>query len=158
MLPMTIDAYKRELLYRKAHGNGLRDKHEKKLEFLLGAELESTVSLSLAETDNIIINLVKSQNVFTEHAEFATLDECIKYYSSRATVGEYYLLLDEDWRYCGACIARNLKLNPGYDFNKFRSDEIRLISTDFCTEIAIDYTETHAKDLFECRISRYVPA
>lgn len=155
---MSIAPYKRDLLYRKAQGNSLRERYKEKLNLLLGTALQDTLFLNLIETDEIIKNLLERKKILTEHAEFATLDECIKHYLSREIVSECYLLLDGEWRYCGAYLCRNFNFNPEFDFNKFQSDEIRLISTDFVTEIAIDYSESYSKTLIEFRISKYAPA
>lgn len=155
---MIIDPYQKELLYRKAQGNGLRVRYKEKLSALLGIDPENMLFLNLSETDNIIKSLVKRKSIFTYDAEFSTLDECMTHYSSKTFDCEYYLLLDEDWRYCGACVARNANLNPKYDFNRFQSDEIRLISTDFNMKITIDYAEFYDEDFLELRISRYAPA
>jgi hypothetical protein len=138
MLPMIIAPYKRDLLYRKAQGNSLRERYKEKLNFLLGTAPQDALFLSLIETDEIIKNLLERKKILTENAE------C-------------YLLLDGDWRYCGAYLCRNFNFNPEFDFNKFQSDEIRLISTDFVTEIAIDYSETYSETLIEFRISKYAP-
>lgn len=152
---MIIDPYKRELLYRKAQGNSLHERYKQKLKFLLGAAPEERLFLSLAETDNIINTLGKNEKISSEDAEFSVLDECLKHCLSKAVGGDYYLLMDEDWRYCGAYIVRNFNLNMEFDFNKHQSDEVRLISTDFGTDITIDYTESYNEDLFEFRVGKY---
>src|ERR1700712_2364869 len=107
MLPMIIDPYQRELLYRKAQGNSLRARYKEKLSSLLGIDPEDMLFLSLSETDYIVKKLVQRKNIFTEDAEFSTLSECMKHYSSKTIDCEYYLLLNEEWRYCGAYVARN---------------------------------------------------
>lgn len=90
-----------------------------------------------------------------ENVRFSVLDECLKHCLSKAVGGDYYLLMDEDWRYCGAYIIRNFNLNMEFDFNKHQSDEVRLISTDLGTDITIDYTESYNEDLFEFRVGKY---
>lgn len=155
---MIIDPYKREVLYRKAYGSSLREKYKEKLYALLGTKPEDALFLDLPNTDNLIINLAKTKKTFTQISEFSTLDQCIDHYLSHAVAGKYYLLLDDDWRYCGAYIASNYNLNAGFDFNTYQSDEVRLISTDLITEIALDYTKIHKADVFDCRISKYAPA
>lgn len=152
---MTIDPYKKELLYRKAHGNSLRERYKQKLKFLIGIDPEDRLFLSLTETDNIINKLVKNENTFSENTEFSVLYECLRHCLSKANGGDYYLLMDEDWRYCGAYIVRNFNLNMDFEFNKHQSDEVRLISTDLSTEITIDYTESYSEDLYEFRVGKY---
>lgn len=152
---MTTDPYKKELLYRKAHGNSLREKYKQKLKLLLGIDPEDRLFLSLPETDNIINKIIKNENTFSENTEFSDLYECLRYCLSKAIGGDYYVLMDEDWRYCGAYVVCNFNLNMEFEFNKYQSDEVRLISTDLSTEITIDYTESYNEDLFEFRVGRY---
>lgn len=66
---------------------------------------------------------------------------------SKAVGGDYYLLMDEDWRYCGAYIVRNFSLDMEFDFNKHQSDEVRLINTDLSAEMTIDYTAGYNEGL-----------
>ncbi len=72
---MIIDPYQKELLYRKAQGNGLRVRYKEKLSALLGIDPENMLLLNLSETDNIIKSLVKRKNICTYDAEFSTLNE-----------------------------------------------------------------------------------
>jgi hypothetical protein len=155
---MNVDPFKRELQYRKAHGNSLREKYKQKLKCLLGADPEEKLFLSLAETDKTVTKLVKSGNIFSEDAEFSALAECLKYFLSKAVGGDYYLLMDEDWRYCGAYIVRNFSLDMEFDFNKHQSDEVRLINTDLSAEMTIDYTAGYNEDLFDFRVGKYALA
>ena len=155
MLPVTIDPYKRRLLYRKAHGNSLRERYNEKLKFLLGADPEERLFLSLRETDNIINRLEKNNKISSEDAEFFVLDECLKHFLSKAAGGDYYLLMDEGWQYCGAYVVRNFDLDMEFEFNKHQSDEVRLISTDLSSEITIDYAESYNEDVLEFRFAQY---
>jgi hypothetical protein len=158
MLPMIIDTYKKELLYRKAHGNSLRKRYKEKLQFLLGTDPEDRLFLSLAETDDIINKLLRNENIFSENAEFSVMDECLMHCLSEVTGGDYYLLMDEGWRYCGAYIVRDFNLNMEFEFTKHQSDEIRLVGTDFSKEITIDYTESRNEDLCEFCVNKYALA
>lgn len=152
---MSVDGYKRELLYRKAHGKSLISLYKTKLSLLLGTQPDDTLFLSLSETDDVIKKLMQRKSLSTENAEFTTLSECLKCYSTRVIDGEYVLLLDEDWRYCGAYRVRNVTINADFDFNRLQSDEIRLISEDLRAEIAIDYCEFYNEEIFELRITNY---
>jgi hypothetical protein len=51
--------------------------------------------------------------------------------------------------------VRNVTINADFDFNRLQSDEIRLISEDLRTEIAIDYSEFYNEKIFELRITKY---
>lgn len=67
---MNIDPYKRELLYRKAHGNSLRERYKQKLKFFLGIDPEERHFLSLTETDSIINKLVKKKKYLWKMLDF----------------------------------------------------------------------------------------
>lgn len=109
----------------------------------------------MTETDNIINKLVKDEEITLENAEFSVLDECLKHFLSKAVGDDYYLLIDEDWRYYGAYTVRGLILNMEFEFNKYQSDEVRLISIDLSAEISIDYIESYNEKPFEFRVSKY---
>jgi hypothetical protein len=66
------------------------------------------------------------------------------------------LLMDENWKYCGAYrIENDFSFNAEFDFDKSKSDEIRLISTDFSAQISIDYSENCGEKNFELCIKKY---
>lgn len=111
--------------------------------------------MSLTETDNIINKLVKNEEISLENAKFSVLDECLKHFLLKAVGDDYYLLIDEDWRYCGAYTVRGLILNMEFEFNKYQSDEVRLISADLSAEITIDYIESYNEKPFEFRVRKY---
>ncbi len=156
---MIDQSYKRELLYRKALGKIVFHLYKGKIQFLLDKEVNDSLFLDLFQTDCLITKLTEGIKISTEHFEFATTRKCFEFVSSTIIAGNYFLLIDADWRYCGAYTHEVPPiLNPTFDFNKFHSDEIRLISADFSTEITIDYSDTHNTKLFELRICKYHPA
>lgn len=153
---MNINSYKREILYRKAQGKNLFVRYKEKINFLLGLQADETLLLSLPETDNIISELKKKRQIFCERIEFASVTECFSFTSSQIEDRKYYLLMDEDWKYCGAYkIENDFSLSAEFDFDKFKSDEIRLISTDFSAQISIDYSESYGEKIFEFCIRKY---
>jgi hypothetical protein len=159
MLPVIDQSYKRELLYRKARGKTAFNTYKAKIQFLLNKEVDDSLFLDLIETDRLITRLTEGIKISTEHFEFTTMRNCFEFASPKITTGSYFVLLDADWRYCGAYAHDGIPIfNSTFDFNKFYSDEIRLISTDFSTEITIDYSDTHNAKLFELRLSKYHPA
>uniref|UniRef100_A0A7C1WTL2 Uncharacterized protein n=1 Tax=Pseudomonas graminis TaxID=158627 RepID=A0A7C1WTL2_9PSED len=110
---MTIDPYKRGLLYRKAHGNSLRERYKEKLRFMLGVDPEERYFLSLAETDDVINSYKNWKNIFGR-CRIYVLDECLKHFLSKAVGGDYYLLMDEGWRYCGAYSKVTMKISLSF--------------------------------------------
>jgi hypothetical protein len=156
MLPMIINSYKREILYRKAQGRGLLARNKEKINLLLGLQADETRFLSLPETDNIISELKKKRQIFCELIEFSSVTECFKFTSSQIEDRKYYLLMDEDWKYCGAYkIENDFSFSAEFDFDKSKSDEIRLNSIDFSAQISIDYSESCGEKNFEVRIRKY---
>lgn len=49
-----------------------------------------------------------------------------------------YLLIDEEWEFCGMYKINN-EFSSDYDFDKLKSDEIRVIPYDLSFQIQIDY-------------------
>jgi hypothetical protein len=132
---------------------------KKKILFLLDKEVDDSLFLDLIETDSLITRLTEGIKISAEDVEFATTRKCFEFVSSKIIAGHYFLLLDADWKYCGAYKHEDPPiLNPTFDFNKFHSDEIRLISADFSTEITIDYSDAHNTKLFELRTCKYHPS
>lgn len=159
MPPVTDQSYRRELLYRKARGKIVFHLYKEKIQLLLDKEINDSLFLDLLQKDCLITKLTEGIKISTEHFEFATTGKCFEFASPKITTGSYFILIDADWRYCGAYMHEDPPiLNPTFDFNKFHSDEIRLISADFSTEITIDYSDTHNTKLFELRICKYHPA
>lgn len=156
---MIAQSYKRELLYRKAREKIVCHLYKEKIQFLLDKEIDDSLFLNLIETDSLITRLAEGIKISTEHVEFANMRKCFEFASSKIIDGNYFLLLDADWRCCGAYAHEGPPiLNPAFDFNKLYSDEIRLIIADFSTEINIDYSDTHDAKVFEVRICKYHPA
>lgn len=153
---MTTDSYKREILYRKTQGRSLFARNKEKINVLLGLQADETLFLSLPETDNIISELKKKRQIFCELIEFSSVTECAKFTSSKIEDRKYYLLVDEDWKYCGAYkIENDFSFSAEFDFDKYKSDEIRLISNDFSAQVSIDYSESCGQKSFELRIRKY---
>jgi hypothetical protein len=153
---VIAQSYKRELLYRKACGKIVSHLHKEKILFLLDKEVDDSLFLDLIEMDSLITRLTEGIKISAEDAEFATTRKCFQFLSPHIIAGNYFVLLDADWEYCGAYAHEGLPIiNQIFDFNKFYSDEIRLISADFSTEITIDYSDTHNAKLLELRLRKY---
>lgn len=153
---MNTDSYKREILYRKAQGKILLGQYKEKINFLLKLHVNEILLLSLPETDAIISELKRKREILCERIEFASITECFDFASSKIEDHKYYLLMDEDWKYCGAYkIESDASLNTEFDLDKINSDEIRLINTDLSTQISIDYSESCGERLFELCIRKY---
>lgn len=153
---MIIDPYTRELLYRKAQYKSRLGRYSEKTSLLLEHPFDEELLLSLPATDTIISDLKCRREIFRELAEFSSIAECLRFASSKMDDREYYLLIDEDWKFCGAYKVKNsVRLCTGFDFDATNSDEIRLISTDLTVQISIDYSVTGFDKTLDCCIKRY---
>ncbi|WP_033569739.1 hypothetical protein [Dickeya undicola] len=150
-----IDSYKRELLYRKAHGKVIFDKLKEKLSLLFPDEDDFTF-LSLKETDEIVFHVNEKNILIEDERAFLSYFESIGYLNGNLRLCDYYLLLDEDWKYCGAIVLKSgFKISENFDFDEVTSDEIRLISCDLKEKISLDYSNSIGNEPFECRFIRY---
>ncbi|WPD76849.1 hypothetical protein OGM23_05690 [Dickeya fangzhongdai] len=150
-----IDSYKREVLYRKAHGKVIFDKLKEKLSLLLPDE-EDFIFLSLKETDEIILSVNDKSISIEDEQGFSSYSESLGYLNSNLKSCDYYLLLDEDWKYCGAVLLKSgFAISENFDFDKVTSDEIRLISFDLNEKVSLDYSNSVDNEPFECRFIRY---
>ncbi|PMW96378.1 hypothetical protein C1X59_24500 [Pseudomonas sp. FW215-R2] len=153
---MNIDHYKREILYRKSQGKRKLSQYQIKIESLLRRSFDELLLLSLAETDNIIAGLMAMHEVSCVRKEYLLSADAFNFVLSVVEDKKYYLLIDEDWKCCGAYMAESAaSLCASFDFDETTSDEIRLISTDLSTQISIDYSETCGEKVFECCVKVY---
>ncbi|BBP71206.1 hypothetical protein PHLH6_32100 [Pseudomonas sp. Seg1] len=153
---MNIDPYKRQILYRKAQGKKVLSQYQMKMASLVGLSFDESLLLSLPETDSIIAVLMAAREISCVRKEYSLSVEALSFAFSAIENQKYYLLVDEDWKYCGAYVVESgVLLCTGFDFDKTRSDEIRLISDDFSTQVSIDYSETCGEKIFECCIKKY---
>ena len=155
---MKIDPYKRELLYRKAQGKKIMDAFEQKISQLFPKKCMECVLLDLTETDKIIENIKALRTFHSQNSDFTSFNDCIEFIEPEIYNREYYALIDDDWKYCGALkVGIGILPNAKYNFNENTSDEIRLIAADFTTQVCIDYTDDFDCELFECSIKKHTP-
>ncbi|WP_347900801.1 hypothetical protein [Pseudomonas purpurea] len=153
---MNMDPYKRMLLFRAAHGKSMLSRYKAKLGHLLVVNEFDASLLSLPETDSLIDELRKKREVMCERIDFASLAECLGFASTIMSAHSYYLLMDEDWKYCGAyTAASNTPLRVQFDFDRYCSDEIRLINTELSMQVSIDYEECRGVGAVECYLRKY---
>ena len=154
---MNIDPYKKELLYRKAQEKKILSAFEKKISGLFLDRHLQKLRLNLPETDRII-NFIRSLHV-TQCIEksYTSLGDCFGFVSAEIEQREFYVLVDEDWEYCGAVlVGSGGTLNCNFNFDDNTSDELRFILADFSTQITVDYVQGSGECLYECSIKRYM--
>ncbi|MFJ3456043.1 hypothetical protein ACIPMZ_03615 [Scandinavium goeteborgense] len=139
---MNLSEYKRSLLYRKAQGNLCRGKYFNKIKDLINEDVNIDHFLGLEETDSVI-NSLKNKEMLSSHKDlFHSYPDFILFIKEKVVGQSYYLLIDEEWKFCGAYkINHDIEYNKHYDFNESASDEIRIISCDFHFQIQIDYDD-----------------
>jgi hypothetical protein len=153
---MNIDPYKREVLYRKAQGKKLLSHYQEKLASLVALPFDGSLLLSLPETDSVIAALMTKREISCVRKEYSLSTEAINFSSSAIENRKYYLFIDEDWKYCGAyMLASGVSLCASFDFDKSKSDEIRLIDAELSMQISVDYSEICGEKIFECCIKKY---
>ena len=153
---MNIDPYKKELLYRKAQEKKILSAFERKISELFLGDCLQKLRLNLLETDRII-NLIRSLHVThcTERT-YTSRAECFGFVSTEIEEKDFYVLIDEDWKYCGAVLmGSGATLNSNFNFDVSTSDELRFIVADFSTQITVDYVQDSGECLYECSIKRY---
>lgn len=153
---MNSACYSRAILYRKAQGKKRLAGYKHKIELLLHSDFDPARLLRLPETDKLISELQARNESSCEPLEFASAAASLDFASSRMADRRVYLLIDDDWKYCGAYRLESARsLCTGFDFDQAKSDEVRLISSDFCAQLSIDYSEDRGVGIFECCLRTY---
>lgn len=137
---MNEQKQKKDFLYRKAQGNLLKDKYYKKIESLTLNPVNTSNFMSLEDTDLIIKKLNGKGEISRKKIELTNMYNLINSLGEKITTKQCYILLDDEWKFLGAYkVDSIININVHYDFDKLKSDEIRLIAEDFSFYIQIDY-------------------
>ena len=141
---MKVDNYKKELLYRKAQKSKRLDKFRSKMENLISNAKNCTTQLDLQETDKLIRAIGATHWPSSTNEDFSSTADFFNHIKNELLQQECYILIDDDWRYCGAILTKNnCELNIKYSFDENHSDEIRFISADLSIFASIDYIHNH---------------
>lgn len=135
---MKTFEYKRALLYRKAQGNVHKVDYFNKMHLLTDCTVDQEQLLTLEETDGIIESLKKKKNDLKKTLQTNDYQQIISFIEEKTGDLIFHLLIDEDWKFCGAYRTNKILLD-NYNFNILKSDEIRIISHDLSSQIRIDY-------------------
>ena len=137
---MSVLEYKRALLYRKAQGNVHRESYFKKIHAFNGSVVNKGDFLTLEETDGIIVALKKSKVDLDQSIQLDNYQQIISFIKAQLGGLFFYLLIDEEWKYCGAYITNLIHLKD-YNFDTLKSDEIRVIPQDLSFQILVDFDD-----------------
>lgn len=150
---MSIDPYKREILYRKAQGNLLFDKYENKIKNIINIDVDKSCFLSLIETDKLINGLKNKETIQCDKVDFLLFPELSQFIKERVLCSSYYLLIDDGWKYCGAYkVKSGIDLNDNFNFDASISDEIRIIGEFLEFQFQIDYDDK----IISCQFFKYL--
>jgi hypothetical protein len=137
---MNIDVYKRELLYRKAQGRKISNRYEDKVNKIFLNGREGCVRLSLVETDKVVECARSKSWVRLNGKSCNSFGEFVECCLAGMVDKECYLLIDEDWKFCGGLkIPAGAKINKDFDFDECLSDELRFFAVDFSFQATVDY-------------------
>lgn len=135
---MSVSEYKRALLYRKAQANVCKNDYFKKIQSFTNCAIEGASFINLEETDGIINSLKDKEIISKTKVKVENYQQLIYFIKERVAGLSSYLLIDEEWKFCGLYKISN-KFSSDYNFDKLHSDEIRIISCDLSFQIQIDY-------------------
>lgn len=147
---MSISEYKRALLFRKAQGNVYRNEYFNKINSFTNESIDADKFISLEETDCIIKTINNKEVTSRLKVGINHYQELVKFIEEKTSGLSFYLLIDEEWKFCGAYRVNN-GVSNSYDFDRLRSDEIRIISCNLSFLIQIDYDSNE----MECEFIMY---
>lgn len=135
---MSVSEYKRTLLYRKAQANVCKSDYFNKIQSFTDGTVDAGNFLSLEETDDVINALKKKEILSKTKIEIDSYQQLFEFIKGKVAGLPSYLLIDEEWKFCGMYKINN-EFSSDYDFDKLKSDEIRVIPYDLSFQIQIDY-------------------
>ncbi|MFT4435085.1 hypothetical protein ACMX25_17065 [Caballeronia sp. 15715] len=136
---MNTAPNKRALLFRRAQGKICAEEYARKLAYLLNCEISAGAFLDLEKTDQIIALLSKKKVCRCESVNVNCAQELFDFIEGKMCAYGTYVLLDEEWKFCGAYkLEGQVRFNHNFDFNKYLSDEIRIIDLSLRFQIQID--------------------
>lgn len=135
---MSVSEYKRTLLYRKAQANVCKSDYFYKIQSFTGGAVDEENFLSLEETDDVIYALKNKEILSKNKIEIDSYQQLFEFIKEKVAGLPSYLLIDEEWEFCGMYKIYN-EFSSDYDFDKVKSDEIRVIPYDLSFQIKIDY-------------------
>lgn len=138
---MDTKQYKRELIYRRGNGKSILNTYKEKIFSLFNIHDDDITFLTLQETDEIIRSQKENRKEYSKE-KFSVNDSTIIFNSIRVCCGEYYIFIDDDWKYCGCFLINSLSLlNTEFVFGTKIINGVFFISVDLKNTIDLDYYE-----------------
>lgn len=146
---MAIDQYKRDLIYRRGNGKSVLNGYKEKITSLFLIDVEQLSFLSLEETDDVILKKPKERYEVSKVR--VSPDDTKKILGEiMESKGEYYVFIDDDWKYCGAFLIESLMfLRDDFRFGEKVNNNIFFISRDLKSLLDLDYSEDKGKFYIE---------
>jgi hypothetical protein len=132
----------KDLLYRRANGKRLLDDYLGKISTLFLVESRSGI-VSLEETD-LVLDRFRSMSVQLrrETGRISRSDFHVELSTIKRHHKGFYVLIDEDWKYCGMLLVPNLEaLNVNVEFGEKILNDIIFVSDDMSFAISFDFFE-----------------
>ncbi|WP_124501821.1 hypothetical protein [Burkholderia sp. Bp9140] len=150
MSERMVNQSKRELLYRKAHGKIILNEYLDKIASLFTTDGQWEM-VPLKETDVILERFrAESARLKKEVVIICGNDLCGELSDVKKCQGGFYVLIDDDWRYCGILLVREVKgINIGVKLGEKILNDIIFISTDMSVATSFDFFEAAGRSQVE---------
>ncbi|WP_347555813.1 hypothetical protein [Robbsia sp. KACC 23696] len=150
MTERDMELYKKEILYRKANGKKIHNDYLRKIASLLPLK-DQWETLSLEETDAILNRFRDASARLLQRKRQISLQEIHLVIAGIKQVGgPFYILIDEDWKYCGMLISNGVfNINSLFYFDEKILNDVIFISSDMSMAVSLDFFEVNGKSLID---------
>ncbi|NTY35601.1 hypothetical protein FCJ57_04155 [Burkholderia diffusa] len=132
---------KRELLYRKANGKKILDGYLRKVAALFPSAIQEDL-VSLEATDAVLAKFNECRvTLRVRKRRISPLRiRLVLSWISKTYLDGFYVLMDEDWRYCGALrVIESRSINREFTFGEVILNDLVFISPDMKKAISLDF-------------------
>lgn len=150
MSAQTINQCRKDLLYRKANGKRILNDYLGKINSLFPAECQPDL-LSLEETDKILNRFkIASTQLHLDTTQIPANILHSELSGMKNHRGNFYVLIDEDWKYCGILLVKSLTdINVHVEFGDKILNDLIFISVDMSAAIGFDFFEVSENHLID---------
>ncbi|WP_175924438.1 hypothetical protein [Burkholderia latens] len=147
-----VNQYRKDLLYRKVAGKKILSDYLGKVASLFPAEDRPEI-VSLEETD-IFLERFKEEStrLHQEVGRISRSELHAELVVMKDRRGDFYVLIDEDWKYCGMVLVRTMKdLNADVEFGDKILNDIVFVSADMSFAISFYFFDVADKYLIDIK-------
>ncbi|MBC8733283.1 hypothetical protein [Paraburkholderia sp. UCT2] len=134
---------RRDVLFRRARGKIIFGEYFEKIGDLLDFDRGSIKFIGLEETDEVLKSHFRISGGVPDYSKTivsSKIGEIISSIKKRA--GDFYVFIDDDWRYCGAISPMSLNLiKSDFLFGVKILNDVLFVSADYTKKISLDYYE-----------------